>query len=45
MAQKRPDTVMNPVEIASAFWYLHTQDCSVWTHEIQLTPHVTKPSF
>lgn len=45
LAQKRPEAVMNPVEIANAFWYLHTQDRSVWTHEIQLTPHVTKPSF
>jgi NAD(P)-dependent dehydrogenase (short-subunit alcohol dehydrogenase family) len=26
MAQKRPDIVMNPVKIAEAFYYLHTQD-------------------
>jgi NAD(P)-dependent dehydrogenase (short-subunit alcohol dehydrogenase family) len=42
--QNRPDLVMNPVKIAEAFWYLHTQDRSCWTHELQLTPFVTKPS-
>ena len=42
--QKNPEAVMNPVRIAEAFYYLHTQDKSCWTHELQLTPHVTKPS-
>ena len=45
IAQKRPDIVMNPVKIAEAFYYLHTQDRSCWTHELQLTPFPTKPSF
>src|SRR5436189_4484032 len=45
VAQKRPDAVMSPEKIAEAYWYLHTQDRSAWTHELQLTPHVTKPSF
>ena len=27
-----------------AFYYLHTQDRSCWTHELQLTPFSTKPS-
>ncbi len=44
-AQKNPDLVINPMEIANAFYYLHTQDRTVWTHELQLTPHVTKPSY
>lgn len=44
-AQKRPEIVMNPVKIAEAYYFLHTQDRSCWTHEIQLTPHVTKPSY
>lgn len=44
-AQQRPEVVMNPVKIAEAFYYLHTQDKSCWTHELQLTPHPTKPSF
>src|SRR5207253_6878357 len=44
-AQQHPELVMNPVKIAEAFYYLHTQDKSCWTHELQLTPFVTKPSF
>ncbi|PKB71463.1 MAG: hypothetical protein BZY87_05290 [SAR202 cluster bacterium Io17-Chloro-G6] len=44
-AQQQPDVIMNPVKIAEAFYYLHTQDKSCWTHEIQLTPFPTKPSF
>jgi NAD(P)-dependent dehydrogenase (short-subunit alcohol dehydrogenase family) len=43
--QNQPDLVINPVKIAEAFWYLHTQDRSCWTHELQLTPFVTKPSY
>ncbi len=43
-AQKNPEIVMNPVKIAEAFHYLHTQDKSCWTHELQLTPFATKPS-
>ena len=45
IAQKRPEIVMNPVKIAEAFYYLHTQDRSCWTHDLQLTPYPTKPSF
>jgi NAD(P)-dependent dehydrogenase (short-subunit alcohol dehydrogenase family) len=44
-AQKNPEIVMNPVKIADAFYYLHTQDKSCWTHELQLTPFATKPSY
>jgi NAD(P)-dependent dehydrogenase (short-subunit alcohol dehydrogenase family) len=44
-AQQHPEVVMDPVKIAEAFYYLHTQDKSCWTHELQLTPFVTKPSF
>ncbi|MXY20968.1 MAG: SDR family NAD(P)-dependent oxidoreductase [Dehalococcoidia bacterium] len=44
-AQQHPESLINPVSIAEAFYYLHTQDKSCWTHELQLTPHVTKPSF
>jgi NAD(P)-dependent dehydrogenase (short-subunit alcohol dehydrogenase family) len=43
--QNRPDLVINPVKIAEAFYYLHTQDRSCWTHEIQLTPFPVKPSY
>ena len=45
MAQKRPEIVMDPVKIAEAFYYLHTQDRSCWTHELQLTPFPTKPTY
>ena len=44
-AREHPEIVMNPVKIAEAFYYLHTQDRSCWTHEFQLTPFSTKPSF
>ncbi len=43
-AQKSPELIMNPTKIAEAFYYLHTQDRSCWTHELQLTPHAAKPS-
>jgi NAD(P)-dependent dehydrogenase (short-subunit alcohol dehydrogenase family) len=41
----RLDQIINPMKIADAFWYLHTQDKSCWSHEIQLTPHPVKPSY
>ena len=44
-SQQHPELVINPVKIAEAFYYLHTQDRSCWTHELQLTPCATKPSF
>jgi NAD(P)-dependent dehydrogenase (short-subunit alcohol dehydrogenase family) len=43
--QNRRDLIINPVKIAEAFWYLHTQDRSCWTHELQLTPSAAKPSY
>lgn len=36
---------MNPEKIAEAFYCLHTQDKSCWTHELQLTPYSAKPRF
>ena len=44
-AQQHPELLINPVKIAEAFYYLHTQDKSCWTHELQLTPFAAKPSF
>ena len=44
-AQKNTDIIINPMKIAEAFYYLHTQDRSCWTHELQLTPFATKPSY
>src|SRR5215210_6190640 len=43
--QNRPELVINAMKIAEAFWYLHTQDRSCWTHELQLTPFSTMPSY
>lgn len=45
VAQKRPEIIMNPASIADAFYYLHRQDKSCWTHELQLTPYCTRPSY
>ena len=41
----RPETIIDPARIAEAFYYLHTQDPSCWSHEIQLTPAVRAPSY
>jgi NAD(P)-dependent dehydrogenase (short-subunit alcohol dehydrogenase family) len=43
--QANPNLLIDPAKIADAFYYLHTQHPSCWTHEIQLTPFVSKPSF
>jgi NAD(P)-dependent dehydrogenase (short-subunit alcohol dehydrogenase family) len=43
--QERPELLMNPVKIAEAYYYLHTQDKCCWTHELQLTPFPTRPRF
>ena len=44
-SQQQPELLINPEKIADAFYYLHTQDKSCWTHELQLTPYASKPSF
>jgi NAD(P)-dependent dehydrogenase (short-subunit alcohol dehydrogenase family) len=44
-AREHPEIIINPEKIADAFFFLHTQDRSCWTHELQLTPFATKPSF
>ena len=43
-AQENPGIIMNPIKIAEGFFYLHSQDRSCWTHELQMTPHPTVPS-
>ncbi|MHC1563015.1 SDR family NAD(P)-dependent oxidoreductase [Actinomycetospora sp. C-140] len=35
--RERPDLLIDPAGIADAFHYLHQQDRSCWTHELQLT--------
>ena len=44
-AREKPEQVINPEKIADAFYYLHGQDRSCWTHELQLTPFSTRPSY
>jgi len=44
MAAKHPELIMDPAAIAEAYWYLHTQHRSCWTHELQLTPYAANPS-
>jgi NAD(P)-dependent dehydrogenase (short-subunit alcohol dehydrogenase family) len=39
-----PEGLINPRSIAEAFYYLHQQERSCWTHEIQLTPSLATPS-
>ena len=43
--EQRPELLVNPVKIAEAFYYLHTQDRSCWTHELQLTPYAARPAY
>lgn len=33
------EMMLDPSKIAEAYYYLHMQDRSCWTHEIQLTPY------
>jgi NAD(P)-dependent dehydrogenase (short-subunit alcohol dehydrogenase family) len=35
---KERDGIVNPDAIAQAYWYLHTQHRSAWTHEMDLRP-------
>lgn len=44
-SQTNPHRLIDPGKIADAFYYLHTQHPSCWTHEIQVTPFVSKPSY
>ena len=44
-AQTNPNRLIDPAKIADAFYYLHTQHPSCWTHELQVTPFVSRPSY
>ena len=44
-AQKHPEYIIDPAAIADAYWFLHSQPRSCWSHELQLTPAAAKPSF
>jgi NAD(P)-dependent dehydrogenase (short-subunit alcohol dehydrogenase family) len=41
----KPTVLIDPTKIAEAYYYLHIQDRSCWTHEIQLTPFDQKPAY
>ncbi|NKQ55544.1 SDR family oxidoreductase [Amycolatopsis sp. K13G38] len=41
---EHPERLIDPGAIAEAFHYLHRQDRSCWTHELQLTASATTPS-
>lgn len=45
MVQAKPELLIAPSAIADAYWYLHQQDRSCWTHELQLTPAAGRVSF
>lgn len=38
------ERLIDPARIAEAYFYLHSQDPSCWSHEIQLTPQDRAPS-
>lgn len=39
LKSKGKDGALKPDEIAKAFWMLHTQERSAWTHELDLRPY------
>lgn len=41
----RPTLLLDPTKIADTYFFLHTQDRSCWTHEIQVTPFNQKPAY
>ena len=41
----RGSRLIDPAQIAEAYWYLHNQHPVCWTHELQLTPAGQHPSF
>jgi NAD(P)-dependent dehydrogenase (short-subunit alcohol dehydrogenase family) len=43
-SEESPDTLMSPESIADAFFYLHSQPRTAWTHELQLTPFDRSPT-
>jgi hypothetical protein len=45
IALKKLDIVMNPIKSPRRSITYTLQDRSCWTHELQLTPFPTKPSF
>jgi NAD(P)-dependent dehydrogenase (short-subunit alcohol dehydrogenase family) len=42
LAQAPVDAIVDPAEIAEAFWYLHNQKRCAWTHEMDIRPYCEK---
>jgi hypothetical protein len=38
VASKGEDGLLKPEAIADAYWFLHQQDRTAWTHELDLRP-------
>jgi len=38
LAERGPDTLLEPYAVAEAYWQLHVQHRSAWTHEVDLRP-------
>jgi len=41
-ALKKKDGILQPEAIADAYWFVHTQQKSAWTHELDLRPYMEK---
>ena len=41
-ALKEKDGILQPDSIAEAYWFVHTQHRSSWTHELDLRPYMEK---
>ena len=41
-ALKEKDGILQPDAIADAYWFVHTQHRSAWTHELDLRPYMEK---
>jgi NAD(P)-dependent dehydrogenase (short-subunit alcohol dehydrogenase family) len=41
-AERGPDSLLDPDEIARAYWHLHCQQRSAWTHELDMRPWVER---
>ena len=41
-ALKDKDGILKPDAIADTYWFVHSQDRSAWTHEVDLRPYMEK---
>ena len=38
----RPDELMDPEAVGDAYWQLHGQPRSAWTHELDIRPYIER---